>query len=108
MYKICKALIIIWTIFCALGLIIGLINVSNIQPTNEWEEAGATIGTAFGVLFWLTLWFFPTVGLGIIALITKPKDIKIVEKAKLCPNCGKYYNGNPSFCPNCGAKIEYR
>jgi hypothetical protein len=108
MYKVCKVLIVVWTVFCALGLIVGIINVSDIQTTNEFEEAGAIIGVALGVGFWLALWFFPTVGLGIIALLTKPKDrtIQVLDKPTLCPDCGKYYTGSPSYCPNCGKKIE--
>ncbi|MEN2984184.1 MAG: hypothetical protein ABDH25_04070 [Dictyoglomaceae bacterium] len=108
MYKVCKVLIILWTVFCAFGLLYGLYNVSNIEPTNEWEETGITIGITFGILFWFLLWFFPIAGLGIIALLTKPKDkeIKVVEKPKLCPHCGKYYTGNPYYCPFCGNKIS--
>jgi len=108
MHKVCKVLIIIWTIFCGFGLILGLVSISSIQTADVFEEAGVAIGTGLGVGFWLALWFFPTVGLGIIGLLTKPKDrsIHILEKPTLCSDCGKYYTGSPMYCPNCGKKIK--
>ncbi len=106
MYTLCKVLIVLWTIFCILGLIGGLINISEIQPLTEAEETGVAIGTAIGVGFWLTLWFIPTVVLGVIGILVKPRDnnIQAYEQSTLCPECGKYYTGVPAYCPNCGKK----
>ena len=28
------------------------------------------------------------------------------KDAKLCPYCGKYYEGVPAFCPNCGQSLN--
>lgn len=108
MNKLSKVLMIFWTIFCGIGLISGLANVGDVKTTNEFEEAGAAIGTAIGMGFWLSLWFIPTAILGIIALITKPKDshVQVLEKPTLCSYCGKYYSGQPSFCPNCGKEVS--
>lgn len=101
-YKLCKWSILIWTVFCIIGVIVGLAGVSNMTATNEAEKAGAAIGTALGLGFWAFLWLVPTVGIGVIALIAKPSRNKELT-SKLCPTCGKYYSGSPKFCPNCGA-----
>jgi hypothetical protein len=108
MYKLCKALIVIWSGFCGLGLIAGLGNVSSIQTTNQFEQAGANIGIALGVGYWITLWFLPTVALGIIALVTRPRTnyTQVLPKPTLCPHCGKYYAGFPAYCPNCGRQLR--
>ncbi len=31
---------------------------------------------------------------------------KKLMAVNLCPYCGKYYNGIPSFCPNCGKSLS--
>ncbi|MCS7202397.1 MAG: hypothetical protein NZ841_06455 [Dictyoglomus sp.] len=72
MYKVCKVLIILWTVFCAFGLLYGLYNVSNIEPTNEWEETGTTIGITFGILLWFLLWFFPIIVLSVGIRLVMP------------------------------------
>jgi len=84
-----------------------LLYISLIPVASEFEEIGVAIGTIFGIGFILTLWFIPTVILGIIALITKPEKIStsFKEKFTLHPDCGKYYTGSPEYCPNCGKKI---
>jgi hypothetical protein len=106
MHKIAKILILIWSIFCAIGLIVGLVNVAGLKTSGEYEQAGAAIGTALGIGFWVALWFFPTAGLALIALITRPRErMQFLEKPKLCANCGKYYTGSPVHCPNCGRKL---
>lgn len=105
-HKICKWGAIIWTVFCLIGVVVGMANVSGMTAANEYEQAGQAIGTALGLGFWGVLWFFPTAGLGILALVTRPKEKVIaVAETKLCRHCGKYYAGNPTFCPNCGSGL---
>lgn len=107
MNKVCKVLILIWSGFCLIGLLVGLVNVGTIETTNSYEEAGANIGIAMGIGFWIMLWFFPTVAFALIGIATKSKEkIQVLEKPKLCPHCGKYYTGSPKFCPNCGKEIQ--
>ena len=43
----------------------------------------------------------------------KAEDLSEIRKrvegfagSKLCPHCGKYYQGNPNFCPNCGGRLK--
>ncbi|TEB11579.1 hypothetical protein Pmgp_01597 [Pelotomaculum propionicicum] len=64
------------------------------------------MGTALGLTFWGILWFFPTAGLGILALVTRPKEKVALPETKLCGHCGKYFTGNPAYCPNCGEGIS--
>ncbi len=105
--RLCLALMAVWTVICLLGLLSGLAAVSEIQPANEFEEAGAGIGMAIGIGFWGMLWFFPAVVLGIIALVTKPKGekIQLFTQAVLCPHCGKYTSGSAKYCSNCGREM---
>jgi len=107
MHKAAKVLMLLWTIFCVIGVIVGLANVSSTPQGDQYQQAGAAIGTALGLGFWAMIWFFPTVGLGIIALVTRPKErpVEVLEKPTLCPSCGKYYTGSPKHCPNCGQLV---
>ncbi len=38
--------------------------------------------------------------------VQAPPPIPSPAQAKLCPHCGKYYEGTPIFCPNCGTRIQ--
>lgn len=106
-YKVCKWLIIIWTVLCAIGVAIGLTNVASISTTNEFESAGVAIGTAVGLGFWFFLWFAPTAVLGVLMLLFRPKAaVAVVQPMGLCPHCGKYHSGTPVFCPHCVAEID--
>lgn len=40
--------------------------------------------------------------------ISNEKKPEIIEKPNLCPDCGKYYQGNPNFCPNCGGELKVK
>lgn len=107
MYRLIKWSIYIWTAFCLLGLVTGIIAMSETPaPTSDAERAGAAIGTALGVGFWAVLWFIPTVGLGLIALLVRPRGEQSQGSgpgpATLCAACGKYYAGQQNFCPHCG------
>lgn len=106
-YRVSLALMAIWTVICICGLLSGLAAVSEIQPANEFEEAGAALGAAVGLGFWGMLWFFPTLVLGIIALATRPRaeKIQVFPQPILCSHCGKYYTGPAKYCPNCGQEV---
>ena len=108
MFKLCKILIVIWTIFCVLGFLFGMHSVSKLQVSGEIDDTAAGIGAVFGIGFWFFLWFFPTLILGVLALIFKPRNAKQSksDKTELCPYCGKYHTGLPIYCPDCGARIR--
>ena len=36
---------------------------------------------------------------------TQKKELSSQQKATLCKECGKFYEGNSKFCPNCGKQI---
>jgi ABC-type long-subunit fatty acid transport system fused permease/ATPase subunit len=108
MFKLLKVLILIWTLFCVVGYFYGVQNVSRSQSAGDIDESAANIGVAVGTGFWFFLWFFPTLILGVLALLAKPKATgsKAPDGSTLCPDCGKYYEGKPRYCPWCGSKIE--
>ena len=67
------------------------------------------LGAGIGLFFWALIWFIPFVGIGIIALVTRPKNcisvgtpIDNTSNGILCAHCGKYFAGRAKFCPLCG------
>lgn len=38
--------------------------------------------------------------------IVSPVVTTVSRSPSLCSDCGKYYEGSPTFCPNCGIKIS--
>ena len=111
MFKLIKWLIYSWTAICLLGVIAGIISVSEAPvPSSDAENVGATVGVALGLGFWALLWFIPTVGLGLIALIVRPRGSQlqppVPETPTLCAECGKYFDGPQNFCPHCGKPVK--
>ena len=71
MVSLCVWGMALWTAFCVYGTLHGLYRVSQLPlPTNEWAQAGQGMGFLLGMGIWAVAWFIPTVGLGIIALLT--------------------------------------
>lgn len=106
MNKLAKFGMIAWTIICFLGSCSGIMNVARTSQARQLGDAEA-LGVGVGLFFWLMLWFFPMVVLGIIALVTRPKlapsvSTNLVSGPSLCPHCGKYFEGTAQFCPLCG------
>jgi energy-coupling factor transporter transmembrane protein EcfT len=58
------------------------------------------LGVFFLLIIFLPLWF--------IFRPKKDSEIVILDKPKLCQECGKYYEGLPTFCPNCGKPVQER
>jgi len=65
--------LVIWTGLCVLWLISGLANVSQITTSNEYEAAGAAIGTGIGVTVIFMFWFCGFVVGSLIWLMSRPK-----------------------------------
>jgi hypothetical protein len=107
MHKAAKVGMLIWTILCFLGACSGMMNVAN-KSGGQMSDAAAA-GAGIGLFIWVLIWFFPTAGMGIIALVTRPRmtaapngSVTVAPPTSLCPHCGKYYAGQASFCPYCG------
>jgi hypothetical protein len=60
-----------WSALCGLGACSGMMNVAD-KSGGHLSNAEAA-GVGIGMFFWLLIWFFPTAGLGLFALLTKPK-----------------------------------
>ncbi|MFM2193838.1 MAG: hypothetical protein RLZZ460_508 [Chloroflexota bacterium] len=65
--------LVIWSGLCVFWLVSGLANVSQITTSNEYEAAGAAIGTGIGVTLIFIVWFFGFVVGSLIWLMSRPK-----------------------------------
>lgn len=97
----------IFTLFLLFGFISGIaINVFVARwVLSDAKDRGKSAGTA---LSWSIATFLMLIVFLPLWLIMRPKnthEIVAINRPKLCPNCGKYYEGTPSFCPNCGDKL---
>jgi hypothetical protein len=103
MHTISKIGMLAWTVICFVGSCSGMMRVAD-RTGGNMSNAEA-LGTGLGMFVWLMIWFFPIVGMGIIALVTKPREKSPqfpLPDSTLCSTCGKYYTGAAHFCPHCG------
>jgi len=70
--------IIVWTVFCALGLFLAVLNImwgETQQPvltsSNKYEATGAFLGFSLGMLIWFGVWAIFAIPAALIWLITK-------------------------------------
>lgn len=100
-----KWVVIVWSILCLLGIVIGMANVGdsmNKRPAyTDAEKAGQGIGIGCGLGMWVFAWAAVALPAFIIFVITGGNN-KGNAETRLCNSCGKYYEGQPKFCPNCG------
>ena len=113
MKRLAKWVLIIWSIFCLLGAIAGMASVGGHigQLSDEAQKTGATIGLGCGMAMWVGIWAAIALPALIVYLVTgKKESVHVVVESDristLCKECGKYYEGKPSFCPNCGKPIS--
>ncbi len=69
---ISRAIVILWTLFCAWGLFAGFAELAK-EPQLLGSTAGQ-FGAIIGVLIWLFLWALVVVPVGIIGLLFKTKE----------------------------------
>ena len=83
--NILKNFAIVWTITMAILAIWGMVDVSEKFSTihNEYEQAGAAIGSALGFGIIMALWFFPMVGAVVLGFILKKSSV--IEKGPTGP-----------------------
>lgn len=74
MYEAAKTLVAAWTLLCAIGMVAGLIKVLDMASATVVQRAVTEVVT---VSYWLTIWTYVTLGLGIIAFVTKPRAAAI-------------------------------
>jgi hypothetical protein len=70
--------LVIWTGLIALWLVAGLSAVGNTPAGTEAEQAGRAIGAGIGVTLILFIWFIGFIVLGLIWLMSRPKDNVVV------------------------------
>lgn len=63
----------LFNILMLIWLIGGIDAASEIETANEYEQAGAAIGTGIGVMFILTIWVIGDIITGLLAFFTRPK-----------------------------------
>jgi hypothetical protein len=96
---------LLWTIACFFGACSGMMNVA--KSTNGEVNNAEAAGVGIGLFFWILIWFFPVAGMGIIALVSRPKPPMLTSAMSLpttilCQHCGRYFVGQAAFCPLCG------
>lgn len=74
--------LVIWTALIVLWIGTGLGSVGDLPAGSEAEEAGRAIGAGIGVTFILILWFLGFIVLGLIWLMSRPKDNVVVYGPK--------------------------
>jgi hypothetical protein len=75
LYQLCLVLILVWTVLCLAGACYGMVNIaSQPVPTDPYAKAGHDVGTAIGLGLWAVVWVIPTIGLGVIGLLAKPRE----------------------------------
>lgn len=76
-WNILKNFALFWTLTLFVGAIGGLASASEVmdEATNEYEEAGAAIGTAIGMAMIFALWFFPMVGAIMLGVFLKKSNV---------------------------------
>src|SRR6185369_6083032 len=109
MNKAAKLGMLIWSILCFLGSCGGMMSV--VTKTNGHMTDAEAAGTGIGLFVWMLIWFFPMAAMGLVAIVTKPKEIVSFSATatvppSLCPHCGKYYAGQAGFCPMCGKRQQ--
>jgi hydrogenase-4 membrane subunit HyfE len=109
MRNVAKWVLILWSLFCLVGVFVGMANVgSTIEKTSgEMERAGAGIGMGCAMAMWVGIWAAIALPALIIYLVAGKKEpirvsIEPEKQSTLCTSCGKYYAGKSRFCPNCG------
>lgn len=76
-WNILKNFAIFWTLTLFVGAVGGMMGASQVmdEATNEYEEAGAAIGTAIGMGLIFVLWFFPMVGAIMLGVFLKKSNL---------------------------------
>ena len=74
-WNVLKNFALYWTITCIVWVIYALCTVGSMNPADEYEAAGAAIGTGIGIMMIGGLWFIGTVGAVILGVFLKKSSI---------------------------------
>lgn len=79
-WNILKNFALFWTLTLFVAAIAGLVNASQVidETTNEYEQAGAVVGTGLGLAAIFAIWFFPMVGAIMLGVFLK-KSTEVEE-----------------------------
>jgi hypothetical protein len=94
-----------------IGVFYGMMNVAKHMEYKTEDEKGWTgIGMGCGMGMWVGIWLAvagPALIIYFISGKKEPTQIKIIDEKRgnLCKECGKYYDGTPTYCPNFGKQI---
>lgn len=66
--------LVIWTVLAVIWIASGIGAVSDLPAGSEAEEAGRAIGAGLGVTFIIVIWFIGFIVLGLVWLMSRPKD----------------------------------
>ncbi len=114
--KVCKYIAILWTLFCVICVIWGLISAgAAFDTSNDYELAGAAIGTSIGLSIWFFVWIFITLPAVIIFMVTKKSGpVTVIPHedpkgaTKKCPYCAETIKKEASYCRFCNQSISDR
>ena len=74
LYRLCVGLILLWTLLCAVIIGQALLDVAQSPlPQEAAAQSGVLLGAMLRVGTWAVVWVIPTLGLGIIGLLVRPR-----------------------------------
>jgi hypothetical protein len=115
MKAVAKWVLILWSLLCLIGVVTGVAKVGQTMADMKDRDQGmAGVGLGCGMVMWVGIWAaiaLPSLVIYLVAGKREPiavnlvRDQSVRQSARLCNECGKYYEGAPRFCPNCGKTI---
>jgi hypothetical protein len=76
-WNLLKNFALFWTVTMATATVAGMVNVAGSadELSNDYQRAGAAVGTAIGLGLLFFLWFFPMVGALVVGMFLKKSSV---------------------------------